>query len=243
MFVYAHIDDMEASSGGLVSLLKGIAEVSILVLTNGDKGCENTILCGNSTNAEIAKIRASEQLTSAAILGIDPSNVMILNYEDCLLSTYSNFQVKQDIVRYIRKMQPHVVITWDPDPKFEMVPSQGWDDMGYHPDHQTSGQLTLDAAWSAQLERLWPDLGTAWTIAELYFWAFTPRRIPDFYVDITGDPYETKKLSFLAMQSQYDPNACAADIVTFLDFIGDQAAELVGLPQGRKAEGYNYILW
>ena len=57
MFVYAHIDDMEASSGGLVTLLADKSEVFLVILTNGDKGCGNPNVCGNSTNAQVAAIR------------------------------------------------------------------------------------------------------------------------------------------------------------------------------------------
>ena len=241
MFIYAHIDDMEASSGGLVALLKGIAEIYILVITNGDKGCGNTELCGNSTNSELTQIRQGEQYNSAAILGFPNENIIFLNYEDCLLDTYGTGEVEYVIVGYVRKYKPHVVITWDPVAKFDMVPSEGWDDMGYHPDHQTSGNLALNSVWNAQLSRLWPEQGY-WKISELYFWAFTPTKVPDFYVDVTGAPYETKTKSFLAMQSQYAYND-SASMITFLDFMGNQSAALVGLPQGRKSEGYNYILW
>jgi LmbE family N-acetylglucosaminyl deacetylase len=57
MFIYAHIDDMEASSGGTVALLQGIANIHLVILTNGDKGCGNPDVCGNSTNQEVAVIR------------------------------------------------------------------------------------------------------------------------------------------------------------------------------------------
>lgn len=242
LFIYAHIDDMEASSGGLVALLKGKADIHILVMTNGDKGCGNVELCGNSTNAEIAQIREGEQFQSAAILGIPNENVIFLGHEDCLLKTYPIAQIEQEVVGHVRRVKPDVVFTWDPAAKFEMISSQGWGDMGYHPDHQASGQLALDSVWIAHLDRLWPELGAGWKVSELYFWAFTPARVPDFYLDVTGAPYDTKTQAFLAMQSQYPYNDTSA-MTTFLDFMGDQSAKLVGLPEGHKAEGYNYVLW
>ena len=130
LFMYAHIDDMEAASGGLVYLLKNTgASVHIVIITNSDKGCGNYAVCGNSTNAELATIRQQEQLRSASILGIPDENIVFLTYEDCLLSTYPEEQIKQDLVRLVRQIMPDIAFTWDPDPKFEMIPSQGWGDL------------------------------------------------------------------------------------------------------------------
>lgn len=241
LFMYAHIDDMEASSGGTVALLQGIADIHLLILTNGDKGCGNDLICGNSTNEEIAVIREEEQRQSAAILGIPPENIDFLGYEDCELSSYPQQDIQKKLVAIIREKQPQIVFTWDPSPKFEMIPSDGWGDMGYHPDHQLSGSLSLDAAYSAHLSRLWPELGKGWRVEELYFWAFTPSKIPDFYVDITAAAVNGRKnAAFLQMHSQYtDP----AGMTDFLQFLASNVATNLGLPEGSLAEGYNYILW
>lgn len=242
LFMYAHIDDMEASSGGTVSLLQGItADIHLVIMTNGDKGCGNDLVCGNATNEEITSIREEEQRQSAVLLGIPLANIDFLGYEDCELSTYPQQDIQKKLVSILRKKQPHIVFTWDPAPKFEMIPSEGWSDMGYHPDHQLSGQLSLDAVYSAHLSRLWPLLGEAWRVEELYFWAFTPSRVPDFYVDITSaEVYNRKKAAFLQMHSQYtDP----AGMTDFLFFLASNVGASLGLPEGSLAEGYNYILW
>ena len=241
LFTYAHIDDMEASSGGTVSLLQGIAEIHLLILTNGDKGCGNDKICGNSTNEEITLIRQEEQKKSAAVLGISPENIDFLGYEDCELNSYPQKEIQKKIIAVVRKKQPHIVFTWDPSPKFEMIPSDGWSDMGYHPDHQVSGRISLDSVYQAHLSRLWPELGDAWRVDELYFWAFTPSRVPDFYVDITSHEVNSRKqAAFLQMHSQYtDPS----DMTDFLSFLSMNVAATVGLQEGSLAEGYNYILW
>lgn len=148
LFMHAHTDDMECASGGLIAQLKDVAEIFVVILTNGDKGCSNDAVCGNSTNEEIAAIRQTEQLNSAAILGIPKENVVFLPYEDCQLNSYPEQNVVRELVTNIRRIQPHIVFTWDPAPRFELIPSQGWGDIGYHPDHQTSGKRTLDAVSS-----------------------------------------------------------------------------------------------
>jgi hypothetical protein len=40
------------------------------------------------------------------------------------------------MIAAIRRFQPQIVMSWWPYPRFEMKPSQGWADLGYHPDHQ-----------------------------------------------------------------------------------------------------------
>jgi LmbE family N-acetylglucosaminyl deacetylase len=146
--MHAHTDDMECASGGLVAHLKGIAEVYAVIMTNGDKGCSNDAVCGNSTKEEIAVMRQAEQLNSAAVLGIPAENVVFLPYEDCQLNSYPEQNVERELVSLVRKIQPHIVFTWDPAPRLELIPSEGWGDLGYHPDHQTSGKRTLDAVSS-----------------------------------------------------------------------------------------------
>lgn len=240
LYVYAHIDDMEGCSAGLVSQITNTSEVYLLILTNGDKGCGNPELCGNSSNAELASIRQSEQIKSAEVLGIPTENILFMDYEDCFLSNYPSQDLHKNIVSTIRRIQPDVVFTWDLTPYLNLIPHEGWGDIGYHPDHQTSGKLTLDSVWLAQEQRVWSHIGHAWRVPELYFFAFTPTRIPDFYVDVTGEAFEKKNQACLEMHSQYSDST---DVATFLDFLGGQVAELVGLPEGRKAEGYNYVLW
>jgi LmbE family N-acetylglucosaminyl deacetylase len=146
--MHAHTDDMECASGGLVAHLKGIAEVYAMIMTNGDKGCSNDAVCGNSTKEELAVMRQAEQLNSAAVLGIPAENVVFLPYEDCQLNSYPEQNVERELVSLVRKIQPHIVFTWDPAPRLELIPSEGWGDLGYHPDHQTSGKRTLDAVSS-----------------------------------------------------------------------------------------------
>ena len=142
MFIHAHTDDMECASGGLITLLKDIAEVFVVIVTNGDKGCGNDDICGNVTNSELVAIRQTEQLNSAKVLGIPAENVVFMPYEDCQLNSYPEQTVLKDIVTIVRKFQPHIVFTWDPSPKFELLASEGWGD---HLNHQTSGKRALDA--------------------------------------------------------------------------------------------------
>jgi N,N'-diacetylchitobiose non-reducing end deacetylase len=239
---YLSCVDMEAASGGLVKILTGMGvEVFIVVMTNGDKGCSNPEVCDDSTtNAELADIRIQEQKKSGEILGIPPENMYFLGYEDMLLKQYSRSEISQKLVSLLRITRPNVVMTWDSAAYLQMLPSEGWWDLGYHPDHQYSGELTLDAVWFAGEQRLWPDLGAAWKPQYLYFWAYNPDAVPSHYVDITGPPLRAKTEAFLQMKSQYTNTA---EMAAMMGMLGVQMQATCNLPQGVMAEGFQFVLW
>jgi len=241
MFMYAHIDDMEAAAGGLARSLHEMGkQVFIVIMTNGDKGCSNTEICGNATNAELAAIRQEEQYNSGAILGIPKENMFFLGYEDCLLKSYTRNEVTQKLVSIMRITQPNIVMTWDTSTYFNMIPSEGWWDLGFHPDHQYSGELTLDAVWFAGETRMWPDLGAAWRPQFVYFWAYNPDVVPSHYFDITGAAQTAKTEAFLQMKSQYNN---PSEMRAMMFMLGVQMQTTCNLPEGVMAEGFQYILW
>ena len=241
MFVYAHIDDMEAASGGLVYLLHALqAQVYIVVMTNGDKGCSNEEVCGTKTNQELADIRKQEQYKSGEILYIPKENMFFLDYEDCELKTYNRKEVNQKIVTIIRSIQPNVVMTWDSSPYFAMIPSDGWGDLGYHPDHQYAGELTVDSVWFASEGRMWPKLGSAWRPQQVYFWSYFPDITPSHCLDITGAPHAAKTSAFLQMTSQVTN---ATEMSGMLYSLGQIVNQNCKWAPGTMAEGYQYVLW
>ena len=241
MFMYAHIDDMEAASGGLVKILQELnSEAYIVIMTNGDKGCSNNEVCGSSTNEELAEIRKQEQFNSGKILGIPQENMIFLGYEDCELKTYDRRKLSQKLVSIIRAIQPNVVMTWDSAPYFNMIPSDGWGDLGYHPDHQFSGELTIDAVWFASESRMWPELGDAWRAGEVYFWAYNPDIVPSHCLDITGAPHTAKTEAFLQMKSQISN---VTEYRALMYQLGQMMAEQCQMPSGTMAEAFQFVLW
>jgi len=172
MMISAHPDDIEACAGGTVRQLTAQGtRVVYLIATNGDKGCAADF-CANWTAERIAYQRQQEAINAAAVLGVKASDVVLLDYEDAMLTSYPEVQVRQQVIAVIRRFQPHVVMTWFGYPIFSLQPSAGWGDLGYHPDHQAIGRIALAAQFEAGLPLLFPESGAAWPISEFYMWSF-----------------------------------------------------------------------
>jgi len=232
LIVSAHPDDIEGCIGGTVSMLTDQGtNVYYLIITNGDKGC-GAPFCMNWTSQHISYQRSLEALDGAAELKVPPTQVIQLDYEDSMLTSYAEQDPRQQIVQQIRTIQPDVVLTWYPYPNFELLPSKGWDDLGYHPDHQKAGKLTLDASFDAGVPLLWPHLGPAWAISEFYFWVFTE---PTYYVNISQTALDAKINAYLQHKTQYpDPEM----VTEFITNITEMTANNTGIPDLTYAESF-----
>jgi len=230
MMIGAHPDDIEGTVGGTVALLTDQGtELFYLIVTNGDKGCSNPI-CSNWTTEQIADARYHEALNAAKVLGVPSSNVQLLDYEDCQTSLFQE-QILENIVQNIRKWQPDVIMSWFPSPNYELQPSAGWGDLGFHPDHQTVGAITLSAKFDAGVSRLFPLLGAGHVTKELYFWEFS---VPTHYVDIS-QTLSRKIQAFAEHVTQYsDLELVTTDFTT----LASKVASIVNSNSTKQAEGF-----
>jgi LmbE family N-acetylglucosaminyl deacetylase len=128
--IFAHPDDEVFRCGGTLSLLaKSNVSVHILTFTQGQAGsCGNPPIC---TKSDLGIVRARELTCSCQALGLEAPN--ILGYEDGRLQNVSQEEGVAEIVLYIKKFNPQIVLTWPPD---------GLSD---HPDHIAVSQWTSEA--------------------------------------------------------------------------------------------------
>jgi len=130
MVVFAHPDDAEIGSGGVVA--KWIAagcEVTYVLCTNGDAGTAEPAL----TPAALAARRADEQRAAADFMRV--KHVVMLGYPDGFLEDTRQFL--GDIVRVLRQYRPHTVFVHDP---YRIHNFQ-------HRDHRKAGLTTTDAVY------------------------------------------------------------------------------------------------
>jgi LmbE family N-acetylglucosaminyl deacetylase len=171
MVIFAHPDDAEIGSGGVVA--KWVAagcEVTYVLCTNGDSGTADRSL----TPDDLARRRANEQRAAADFMGVQ--NVVMLGYPDGELEDTREFL--GNIVHAIRRYRPHTVFVHDP---YRMNGFQ-------HRDHRKAGIATTDAVYPFARDHLhFPEHITRdglepHKVRELWYWGMDE---PNVIVDVT----------------------------------------------------------
>lgn len=185
LVMVAHPDDAEFICGGTVARLCARGwEVWYCLATSGDKGTKDA----DMTRERLAGMREEEQRAACRILGV--KDVIFLRHPDGFLENTHAF--RGEIVRLIRQLRPHTVITWD-----------GFRRGFNHNDHRITGIATYDAVFPASRDPLYYpehiDEGLNWhRVGELLLAGSDE---PDYFVDIS-DHFDTKIEALLAHTSQ-----------------------------------------
>jgi LmbE family N-acetylglucosaminyl deacetylase len=173
LVVAAHPDDSEFGAGGTVAQWSREGwEVYYLICTDGSKGSEDPEM----TPDRLVPMRRDEQRAAARVLGV--KEVFFLDYVDGEL-TYTP-DLMRDVVRHIRKLRPHSVITHDPN---QIVRNMFIN----HPDHRAAGEVAIDAVYPIARNRpSFPELLAEglepFSVKEIYLWSASDT---NFDVDIT----------------------------------------------------------
>lgn len=142
MVIMAHPDDPEFFSGGTIALwAREGAEIIYLILTNGNKGSDDPKI----TPEQLSELRRKEQQKAASLLGV--KTIIFLDEPDGELQ--ATLQVRQRVVREIRRHRPQVVIC--PDPTAYYFGNSYIN----HPDHRAAGQVALEAIFPAARNRMY----------------------------------------------------------------------------------------
>jgi LmbE family N-acetylglucosaminyl deacetylase len=215
----AHPDDLDfGAAGTFAKWAKAGHTCYHLVCTDGGKGSSDP----DMTEEKLIRIRQSEQKRVAKILGL--KGVYFLKHHDTEL--VPDLQLKKEIVTYIRKLKPDIVVT--SDPSFLYSKESGYIN---HTDHRAAGLATLDAVFPMARDRL--------TFSDLEREGLTPHKVKTVYLTAFENPNEieditntlTLKLEALrAHESQIGKQA--------LLFVKERAKKL-GTKNGFKfAEGF-----
>jgi len=172
MVVFAHPDDAEIGSGGVIARwVAAGCEVTYVLCTNGDSGTADRSL----TPDELAKRRAGEQRAAADFMGVQ--HVVMLGYPDGALEDTRQFL--GDVVHALRRYRPHTVFVHDP---YRMKGFQ-------HRDHRKAGIVTSDAVYPYARDHLhFPEHITRdglepHKVRELWYWGADE---PEIIVDVTS---------------------------------------------------------
>jgi LmbE family N-acetylglucosaminyl deacetylase len=174
--VTAHPDDEAGGFGGTLALYgeRGV-EISVVCLTAGTAARNRG---GTKTDAELAEMRTCELGDSCRLLGV--KHWEVLGYQDAHLADADLPTVVGELVKRIREIRPHVVITYGPD-----------GGITGHLDHAMAGVFaTVAFQWAGRSDR-YPELGAPYASQKLYY-ATTEYKLPDRQA--TGPPVITASI-------------------------------------------------
>jgi LmbE family N-acetylglucosaminyl deacetylase len=172
MVVFAHPDDAEIGSGGVIARwVAAGCDVTYVLCTNGEAGTADRDL----GRGELVARRAQEQRAAADFMGV--RHVEMLGYPDGQLE--DTRELLGDVVRAIRRHRPHTVFVHDPHR------IKGFQ----HRDHRKAGIATTDAVYPYARDHLhFPEQITReglepHKVRELWYWGADE---PDVIVDVTA---------------------------------------------------------
>jgi LmbE family N-acetylglucosaminyl deacetylase len=167
LIILAHPDDPEFFLGGSIARwIKAGHRLRYVLLTKGDKGSKEIDLSAE----QVAEIRVEEQKAAAKFLGV--TSIDFLDYEDGYL--IPDLEMRREVVRFIRKYQPHILVTCDPG---NIFPSQQYIN---HPDHRNAGQVVIDAVF--------PAAGNRFFFPELLGEGYEPHEVEEVWMSLTNQP-------------------------------------------------------
>ena len=216
MVIFAHPDDAEIGSGGVVARwVAAGCEVTYVLCTNGSAGTADRSLSAE----QLVEQRAAEQRAAADFMGV--KNLVMLRHSDGGLEDCREFRA--DIVRAIRTYRPHTVFAHDPH---RIKAFQ-------HRDHRIAGLVSTDAVYPFARDHLhFPEQITdeglePHKVRELWYWG--PDE-PDVIVDVT-DSIDKQIAALIRHESQV-PGLNVAPGQTIGERVKKGAAEL--------ARGYGF---
>jgi len=225
LVVVAHPDDVDFGAAGTVARWtdEGL-DVVYCIVTDGEAGGSDRSVA----RADMAALRREEQTAAAKVLGV--TELHFLGHPDGRLQP--TLDLRRDISRVIRAVQPTRVLTQSPERNFQRIYAS-------HPDHLAAGEATLCAVY--------PDARNPFSFPELLDEGLEPWTVPEVWmmvgtahtnwVDIT-DTFDRKVDALRAHVSQ---TSHMENLAEFLRGWGAAQAEAGGLAAGRLAEGFQVI--
>ena len=172
MLILAHPDDESLGNGGMIAkyVAEGV-ETYLVTATRGEQGWFGP-KDENPGPEELGRIREAELLQAAAVLGI--REVSFLGYRDGEFDQAPADEVVAKIVGHIRRVRPHVVVTFDQNGLYG------------HPDHIAICQHATAAVAAAGDPSFSERDGLPHHVSKLYYMAWTQEDV-ELYQSAFGE--------------------------------------------------------
>ncbi len=188
--VQPHYDDNDIAAAGILKQLQQKrAEIFYLTVTNDLMGVVDHTLSPEAA-AETLK---RDQVAAGKIIGVKEQHW--LGYPDA--GKYDYFDVRRDVLKYIRMIQPDFVFTPDP-----------WLTYEGHRDHIQTGLATAEAVMFAGLMKITssdPAVDSTYRGHEIQGVAFYYNREPNTIANITST-WDEKIAAVRCYQAQFEPD-------------------------------------
>ena len=220
--VQPHYDDNDiAASGILTQLAKNGAEIIYLTVTDDLMGVVDSSL----SDEDAAQALQRDQFAAAKIIGVKEQ--YWLGYPDA--GEYNYFDVRRDLLKYIRMLKPDFIFTCDPWLTYE----------GHH-DHIQTGLATSEAVMFAGLTKIAssdPEVDSAYEPYDIKGIAFYFTREPNYIADISST-WEEKIGALRCYEAQFSPQGLD-QLVMALDAKSQQVAQGQSFSRGEPLKMLN----
>lgn len=224
LVILAHPDDPEFFLGG--SIARWCAEgheVHYAILTDGSRGVSEAY----PEPEALSKVRDAEQRAAADTLGVKA--ITWFGYSDGFL--VPDLDVRRRVVRFIREMQPDIVVSCDPTNYYGSGPYLN------HPDHRAAGQIVVDS--------IYPAVGNPSYFPELMEEGIMPHQVSELWLSLTANPNTELDVS-THWERRLEALECHSsqigERVAFVERMQQRRIDL-GDPDGRYIERFRRIIF
>lgn len=230
MVVFAHPDDAEIFSGGLIArLIKDGKVVRVVKMTSGGKGSRLEKI----SSKKLIDTREKEDRSAMKILGVKEENNIYLKLNDGEIE--DNLETIGKVAQQIRLFKPEIIITHNSENVIiRYDESESWIN---HRDHRATGQAVIDASYPySRGLPFFPEHfrnPNAESVIVKEFLIVDSYGHPDtVYFDVT-ETVKTRIRAHSKHSSQYSPEQ-AQESADFFTLSNDY-------PSGRRFEKFRYV--
>ena len=206
--IQPHYDDNDIGAAGILAqLAQNGAEIIYLTVTDDLMGVVDDTL----SPAAAAEALKRDQFAAGKLVGVKEQ--IWLGYPDA--GEYNYFDVRRDLLKHLRRIQPDFVFAPDP-----------WLTYEGHRDHIQTGLAAAEAVMFAGLTKIAssdPVVDAAYRGHRIQGIAFYYTREPNQIVDL-APVWETKVAALRCYEAQFDPDGLD-ELVMALDMKSRQVAQ------------------
>ena len=188
--IQPHYDDNDIAAAGIIKqLAENGAEIHYLTVTDDLMGVVDNSL----SDTEAAATLKRDQFAAAEIIGVKEQ--YWLGYPDA--GEYNYFDVRRDLLKYLRLVQPDFVFTADP-----------WLTYEGHRDHIQTGLAATEAVMFAGLTKIassGSEIDAAYPGHEIRGVVYYYTREPNYIADLTTT-WESKIAAVRCYEAQFEPD-------------------------------------